>query len=221
MPIERYINSDRLNYHMVENINNIKLEIIGLFRNNYLNQFHIREMAKLIGKSHVSLLPHLKKFEKDKILLFKQVGKSKVYSINFNNNQVREFLSLGEKKKTLEFLNKEFFIKKVYDEFINNNLNGCLILFGSYASGNTTNESDIDLLYIGKMKESEKKKIKEFGKTYRKEIHLVVMPLKQFNEQLSKHGLLIKEIIKNHIILYNHDIFINLVWNYYYEKRER
>ena len=45
---------------MVENINNIKLDIISLFRNNYLNQFHIRLMAKLIGKSHVSLLPHLK-----------------------------------------------------------------------------------------------------------------------------------------------------------------
>ena len=54
---------------MVENINNIKLEIIGLFRGNYLNSFHVREMSKLIGKSHVGLLPHLKAFEKDKVLL--------------------------------------------------------------------------------------------------------------------------------------------------------
>ena len=74
---------------MVESINNIKLEIISLFRSNYFNKFHIREMAKLIGKSHVSLLAHLKSFEKDKILLSKSVGRSRVYSLNMENDQVR------------------------------------------------------------------------------------------------------------------------------------
>jgi predicted nucleotidyltransferase len=203
---------------MVKNINDIKLEIISLYRNNYLNQFHVREMAKLIGRSHVGLLLYLKKFKKDKILLSKQVGKSKVYSINFNNNQARDFLSLGEKKKSLELLDKEFFIKKIYDEF--NNLNGCLIIFGSYASGNNTKESDIDLLHIGEAKDIDSKKMKEFGKTYGKEIHLISMDLKRFREQLSKQGSLMKEVIKNHIILYNQDIFINELWRYYYGKKE-
>ncbi len=206
---------------MVESINNIKLGIIGLFRGNYFNQFHIREMAKLIGKSHVSLLPHLKSFEKDKILLSKYVGRSRVYSLNLENNQVREFLSLSEKKETLKLLNKEFFIKKLYDEFLSLNLNGCLILFGSYANLTHTKESDIDLLYIGEIEESEKKKIKDFGKAYSKEIHLTSISLNQFKEQLSKQGALIKEIVGNHIILYNHDIFINEVWRHYCERKER
>ncbi len=205
---------------MVERINNIKLEIIGLFRSNYFNQFHVREMAKLIGKSHVSLLPHLKSFEKNKILTSKEVGKSRVYSLDLRNNQVREFLSLSEKKETLNLLDKEFLIKKLYDEF-SLNLNGCLILFGSHASLTYNKESDIDLFYVGEIKESEKKKIKEFGKIYNKEIHLTSMSLKQFKEQLSKQGALIKEIVKNHIILYNHDIFINEMWRHYYERKER
>ncbi|HJX49880.1 hypothetical protein A3K73_04585 [Candidatus Pacearchaeota archaeon RBG_13_36_9] len=206
---------------MVENINNIKLRLIGLFRSNYFNQFYIREMAKLIGKSHVSLLPHLKSFEKEKILISKDVGKSRVYSLNLENNQVREFLSLSEKKETIDLLNKEFLIKKLLDEFLNLNLNGCLVLFGSYVSSTHNKESDVDLLYIGEIKETEKKKIKQFGRTYNKEIHLTSMDLKQFKEQLSKQGALIKEIVRNHIILYNQDIFINEVWRHYYERKER
>jgi len=204
---------------MVENINNIKLDIISLFRNNYLNQFHIRLMAKLIGKSHVSLLPHLKEFEKNKMLISKEVGKSKVYSLNLNNNQVREFLSFAEKKKSLELLNKEIFVKKIYEEFISLDLSGSLILFGSYASKTHTEESDMDFLYLGNLKESEGKKIKELGKIYKREIHLVSMNIKQFREQLSKQGALIKEIINNHIILCNHDLFINEVWRHYYERK--
>ena len=203
---------------MVENINNIKIDIISLYRTDYLNQFHIREMAKLIGRSLVSLLPHLKKLESDKILLYKQIGRSKVYFINFNNNQVREFLALSEKKKTLEFLNKYIFIKKIYDDFINK-LDGCFILFGSHASETYTKESDIDLLYLGEITEEKKREIKEFSKIYGKKMHLIYMTLREFKEQLLKQNALIKEIIKNHIILYNHDTFINEIWRYYYEKR--
>ncbi|MFH1440114.1 MAG: hypothetical protein ABIG89_06095 [Candidatus Woesearchaeota archaeon] len=38
-------------------------------------------MAKLTKKSHVTLLPHLKALEKDKILISKTVGKNKEFKI--------------------------------------------------------------------------------------------------------------------------------------------
>ena len=206
---------------MVELINNINLEVFSLYRSNYFNQFHIREMAKIIKKSHVGLLPNLKKLEDEKILFSKQVGKSKVYSLNLDNNQTKELILLSEKKKTLEMLNKEFFIKKIYDKYTQSSLNGCLILFGSYASGTSTKESDIDLFHIGEINDNEKRIIKDLGETYDKEIHLTIMSLKEFREQLRKQNILIKEIIKNHIILFNHDLLINELWRYYNEKRER
>mgnify|MGYP001562414535 FL=1 len=205
---------------MVSNINNMNLEIIGLYGTNYLNQFHVRQMAKLIRKSHVALLPHLKEFEKNKILVSKKIGKSRVYSLNLNNNQGREFLSSAEKKKSLDLLNKEILIKKIYDEFIKLDLSGSLVLFGSFASKTHTEESDIDLLYLVDSIEAQIKEIKDIGKIYNKEIHLVSMTLKQFREQLTKQGALTKEIISNHIILYNHDLFVNEIWRYYEGKKE-
>jgi predicted nucleotidyltransferase len=203
---------------MVESINNMKIDIISLYRNDYLSQFHIRQMAKLIGKSHVSLLPYLKELEKSKVLISKEVGKSKVFSLNLGNNQVRELLSVVEKKKSLELLDKEVFIKKIYDEFVKLDLTGSLILFGSYASRTNTEESDVDLLYLGDLKENDSKKIKELGKIYKKEIHFVSMDFKQFREQLSKQGALVKEVMGKHIILYNQDLFVNEVLRYHERK---
>jgi len=203
---------------MVESINNMKIDIISLYRNDYLSQFHIRQMAKLIGKSHVSLLPYLKELEKSKVLISKEVGKSKVFSLNLGYNQVRELLSVAEKKKSLELLDKEIFIKKIYDEFVKLDLTGSLVLFGSYASKTHTEESDVDLLYLGDLKESDSKKIKELGKIYKKEIHFVSMNFKQFREQLSKQGVLSKEVISKHIILYNQDLFVNEVLRYHERK---
>ena len=175
-------------------------------------------MAKLIGKSHVSLLPYLKELEKSKVLISKEVGNSKVFSLNLGNNQVRELLSVAEKKKSLELLDKEIFIKKIYDEFVKLDLTGSLVLFGSYASKTHTEESDVDLLYLGDLKESDSRKIKELGKIYKKEIHFVSMNFKQFREQLSKQGALAKEVISNHIVLYNQDLFVNEVLRYHERK---
>lgn len=204
---------------MVESINNMKIGIISLYSIDYLSQFHIRQMAKLIGKSHVSLLPYLRELEKAKVLISKEVGKSKVFSLNLGNNQVRELLSVAEKKKSLDLLDKEIFIKKIYDEFVKLDLMGSLVLFGSYASKTHTGESDVDLLYLGDLKENDSKKIKELGKIYKKEIHFVSMNFKQFREQLSKQGALVKEVISKHIILYNQDLFVNEVLRHYERKR--
>jgi len=44
------------------------------------------------------------------------------------------------------------------------------------------------------------------------------MNFKQFREQLSKQGALAKEVIGNHIVLYNQDLFVNEVLRYHERK---
>ena len=204
---------------MVEKTTNNKLIIINLFRSDYLAQFHVREMAKLTKKSHVTLLPHLKALEKDKILISKTVGKNKVYSLNFENIITKNYLTLSETVETTTFLEQIFLIKKITTDIFSLNLSGIIILFGSYAKKTFKEDSDIDLFYIGTISDKEIHEIKKIGKTYGKTINIKKSTLKNFELGLRKKDPLIIEIIKNHIILQNPEQFINALWRFYDERR--
>lgn len=202
---------------MVDKATNNKLSIIGLYRSNYLAQYHTREMAKLLKKSHVTLLPHLNALEKEKILIAKMVGKNKVYSLNLDNILTRNFIIISELVESILHQEQVFLIKKINTEISKLNLSGSFILFGSYAKKTFKEDSDIDLFYLGGLKETEITKIKAIGKTYGKIINFKTATAQNFETGLRKKDALIVEILKYHYILQNPDIFINALWRYYHE----
>ena len=204
---------------MVKKTTNIKSEIIGLFRSDYLIQFHFIGIAKLIKKPHVTLLPHLKTLEKDKILIARTIGKNKMYSLNFENIITKNYLTISETVETTRFLEVEFLIKKITKEVFNLNLSGTIILFGSYAKKTFKEDSDIDIFYLGQISDKEVEEIKKIGKIYGKMINVKKSTLNNFEVGLRKKDHLILEIIKNHIVLQNPEQFVNALWRFYDERR--
>jgi len=204
---------------MVDKATDNKLKIIGLYHSNYLAQYHTREMAKLTKKSHVTLLPHLRALEKDKILIAKTIGKNKVYALNLDNILAKNYLIISELVESILFQEQVFLIKKITTEISKLNLSGSLILFGSYVKKTFKEESDIDLFYLGELKETDMTKIKSIGKTYGKTINLKTATSRNFESGLRKKDALIIEILKYHLILQNADAFINALWRYYHEIR--
>ena len=204
---------------MVDKTTNNKLKIISLYCSNYSAQYHTREMAKLLKKSHVTLLPHLNALEKEKILIAKIAGKNKVYSLNLDNILAKNFIIISELVESIFYQEQVFIIKKINTEISRLNLSGTLILFGSYAKKTFKDDSDIDLFYLGELKEPETTKIKAIGKIYGKTINLKIATTQNFESGLRKKDALIMEIIKYHFILQNQDQFINILWGYYHEIR--
>lgn len=202
---------------MVDKATNNKLKILSLYHSNYLAQYHTREMAKLIKKSHVTLLPHLNTLEKEKILIAKIVGKNKVYSLNLDNILTKNFIIISELVEAILYQERVFLIKKINTEISKLNLSGSLTLFGSYAKKTFKEDSDIDLFYLGELKEAEIPKIKAIGKIYGKSINLKTTTIKNFESGLRKKDALIMEILKYHYLLQNPEIFINALWGYYHE----
>lgn len=204
---------------MVDKTTDNKLRIISLYRSDYSAQYHIREMAKLTKKSHVTLLPHIKSLEKDKILIPKTVGKNKIYSLNLDNNIVMNYLLLSETVESITYLEEIFLLKRSAAEILKLDLGGAVILFGSYAKRTFKEDSDIDIFYIGKIEEREIQEIKKIGKVYGKTINVKKSTLNNFGLSLRKKDPLTIEIIKNHILLQNAELFVSALWRYYNEIR--
>jgi len=193
-------------------INSTKLNILELYTSNYLAQYHIREIAKLLKKNHTTLLPHINSLIKNNILISKTIGKNKILTLNFNI-LTKNYLLLTETNKTNHYLIQNFQIKKIIIEIFKLNLEGTIVLFGSYAKKTFNKDSDIDLFYLGETKQLNK--IKEIGKIYGKTINIKTSTQKNFNPK----DHLITEIIKYHILLHNPQPFIDLLWKYYEERR--
>jgi predicted nucleotidyltransferase len=202
---------------MEEKITN-NFKILTLYRTDYSASIHIRAMAKLIGTSHVALLPYLKRFEEIKILYSEKTGKNKQYRLNKDNILTKHYLTVTEELATIDYLEKNFLIKKFGEYLSHIDIMNTLILFGSYAKDYATEESDIDLFCIGKISENQMSQIKKFESTFGKKTNIKTATTENFNAGLRTGDILIKEIVKNHIILQNADLFVTLLWRYYTER---
>src|SRR3989338_4884512 len=98
---------------------------------------------------------HLGTLEKDKILITKTIGKNKVYTLNLDNVLTKNYLIISELAEVILFQEQVFLIKKITTEISKLNHSGSLVLFGSYAKKTFKEYSDIDIFYLGELKEAE------------------------------------------------------------------
>lgn len=170
---------------MVQNKNNLELEIILVLLKN---KTHLREIARILYEPHSTILRRINELIKDNILDYKKEGKNKIFFIK-NNLNAKNYVYSAEIHKLNKILKKHPKLSIILEDIKKNFPKGMIILFGSYAKNNVKKSSDIDI-YL----ETSDNKIKN--------------KLKELNSKLSiKIGkfdiksLLIKEIIKNHIII--------------------
>ncbi|NQV09473.1 nucleotidyltransferase domain-containing protein [Candidatus Woesearchaeota archaeon] len=182
---------------------NKELCIIGLYLTDYHERFYLREISKLTKIPLKTIQNKIKELEKKKILISTMHGKNKYFMLNLNNILTKFYLLQAEIQKTLLFIQKyplfKTFIKEIKTDI-------ALIVFGSFARFSANKESDLDLLVISK----EKVKLPFYLLPYKP--HTINLSEELF---LKTKETIIEEIKKNHIILNNHSLYINKMWDYY------
>ena len=192
--------------------------ILALYLSDYTAKLHARAMAKLLDTSHMTLLPHLRRLEEHKILNAEIIGKNKQYTLNKENILTKYYLAATEESATINYLMKNFLIKKLAEHLDKLDFYMPLILFGSYTKGYANEESDIDLFAIGKLSQNQQEHLNKFETAYGKTINLKAVNTENFNVALRNGDILIKEVVANHIILCNPDPFVALLWRNYVER---
>ena len=103
-------------------------------------------------------------------------------------------------------MEKNLLVKEVIEK-ISPFINGIGIIFGSYAKGISNRESDLDIFVAG---DYEKGEVKKVSRNLGIEISIKCYPLKTFEKNVN-HDILLKEVLKNHIVFKNMELFIQKV----------
>jgi predicted nucleotidyltransferase len=170
---------------------NIFLELIK--SNN-----HIRGLAKALNTNPMTISRTLKELEKNNIVEFNQEGKNKAYRIK-DSLDAREYSKIIEHHKLTDIILRNPEIRTITKTIQDDKDIRLAILFGSYSKNTEKKESDIDI-YV----ETTIKDIKE-------RVELLDSKVSVKTGEFDKENLLIKEIIKSHIIIKGVDRYHELV----------
>ena len=170
--------------HMVQN-KNIELEII---LNLIKNKSHLREIARSIDESHSTVLRKINELVKENVIDYKQEGKNKIFFIK-NNLKSKNYVYSSEIYNLNKLLKKHPKFLIIFEDIKKNFKKGIIILFGSYAKGNPKSDSDIDI-YVETTDNRIKNKLRELNSNLSIKIG-----------EFDINSLLVKEIIKNHVII--------------------
>lgn len=144
------------------------------------------------------------------LLNIEEIGKSKVISLNMQNNVVKAYLIISSDEERKEYLNRYQIMKKIYQELETIDV---VLLFGSYAKRKQTEKSDIDLMIINK----NGKKTISFSKyelLFKIKINPIFVTKKEFRLMLKdKEENVGKQALYSHIILNNPEGFWECVFN--------
>ena len=180
---------------MVQKRDSLELDIIELLLKA---DNHIRGIAKLLDESHSTVLRKLNNLKMENVIDSKKEGKNKIFFLK-NNFVSHTYILQAELHKLTKLLRHNPELSIIFNEILKKTDEKLVILFGSYAKGLTKKESDIDI-YIETKSRNVKKTVEE--------IH------SKINVKIGNFDVkspLIKEIIKNHIIIRGIEVFYDIV----------
>ncbi len=183
-------------------------QILSLFAGDYQKELYGRELIGKVNISQKGIALALEELERRGILKSRKAGNMKFYSLNLKNPNIKDILAVTELNTKTLFLGKYKTLAHIFRE--DTRMVG---IFGSYAKETEKPGSDIDVFIVGKKKQ---KDYGSEGKTFDLNISIKYFTEEQFKQLLRSKNVMVKEIIENHILLFNVELFIKQVWEEYY-----
>jgi len=136
--------------------------LLKIFLDNPTESFRLRELSRLSKISPLSVMNYLKEFEKEGLIQRSQKRDIPFYTAVRDN----EKFILYKKISIIYELNESGLVDFLWEKLSPD----AIILYGSYAKGESIEVSDIDIFVVCKEKKIE---LEEFEKKLSKKIHLM------------------------------------------------
>lgn len=163
--------------------------VFSVFLEEPLKIHYIKEIARKINLAHTSVKNHLLELEKEELISKKE---GEIYA-GFIAERDNENFILYKKLSILYELRNSGLVDYLWQTLSPD----ALILYGSYAKGDSIETSDVDLFVIGKEK---KINLKKYEKILGKTIHLMFDPnVKHIPKELKNNlinGIVLKGYFK-------------------------
>lgn len=152
------------------------------------NEAHLRSIAKQLGLPHSTVRRRLEFLVKENVLDYVTEGKNKVFFIK-KTLQAKNYVFNAERYKLTKLLKKYKTLDVVVSDLLKHSNEKLIILFGSYARFAAKPDSDIDIYVLTKNKKT------------KQNLEALYTKIKVKFGPFDTSSPLIREIVKNHIIL--------------------
>ncbi|MBD3203879.1 hypothetical protein GF327_06270 [Candidatus Woesearchaeota archaeon] len=171
--------------------------------------YNANSMSKLLNITHVGVMKIFKRFKDENLVTSQKIGKSIIYSLNFENSYVKQlisFLLADEVNDKYKRWQKEF--TELYKE------NRIVLLYGSIIKNYKT-ASDIDLMVVMEKSEYDEisKTINKKQKILPKKVHPILLTETDLINNIKDDKDSVIDIIKNAICLYGQNKYVELIKN--------
>ena len=190
-----------------------QLSIIGYLLNREEPQ-SIRGIAKDLKKSYTLVYNNIENLRKKGVIYKQQVGTAQI--INLSSNVPTKYLIEAESFAKQQFIKKHKWVELFLKDVLSNSKQTFFILlvFGSFAKGEMSKKSDLDLLAIVPDKKGIKEVEDAICQAYTKvKKQVIVIAPNMFMDMVNKPGYVSvgDEARKHHIILYGAEQYHTLM----------
>ncbi|HLC56192.1 MAG TPA: nucleotidyltransferase domain-containing protein [Candidatus Nanoarchaeia archaeon] len=181
--------------------------VIILFK-DYTNFYNANSISKILNISHVGAQKIFKRLLQENLVISKTIGKSIIYKLNFSNDYVTHLVAfiLADEANKFKRWKEEF--KELFKK------DRIVMLFGSTIK-DYAHAQDIDIMIV-----LENKEVKEVNTVLKKKeeilpkkLHAIKLTHLDLLENLKKKDKAFLDIIKNAIIIYGQDIYVEILKN--------
>ena len=176
---------------MVQKKDNLEMDIIELLLKA---DHHVRGIAKKLNESHSTILRKLNSLKKENVLDSRTEGRNKIFFLK-KNLVSRTYILQTELHKLAKLLRRSPELSIIFEDILKKTEEKLIVLFGSHAKGLAKKDSDIDI-YI----ETKDRKTKSTVEDMHSKINVKI-------GIFDTKSPLIKEIIKDHVIIRGAEIF--------------